>query len=310
MKQFLLLSFSIVLISCNSDDENNLAEPVFNIQIEDIYAISQHRVFAYVSSENLDIIYQIKLTSTDEERWFDANVEIPNELCGLEPSTTYEATLYGVLEESLIEGNSIVFKTDAVGIDMETEIIEVSNPITGKIWMDRNLGAERAAISTNDSRAFGDLYQWGRRADGHEKRDSEIIEAQTDKIQPNHSDFIIGSPVWHTEQNANLWNGIDAVNNPCPCGFRLPTPEELANEISSWSNNNAQGAISSVLKLPLPGYRGNVDGLVMSENLFGYYWSSETQNTNGKDIGINHNSAQNSSHAQAGGASIRCIKDE
>jgi hypothetical protein len=42
----------------------------------------------------------------------------------------------------------------------------------GQIWMDRNLGASRVATSSTDSEAYGDLYQWGRGTDGHEKRDS------------------------------------------------------------------------------------------------------------------------------------------
>jgi hypothetical protein len=40
---------------------------------------------------------------------------------------------------------------------------------TGKVWMDRNLGATRQAQSSTDYLAYGDLYQWGRNPDGHEK---------------------------------------------------------------------------------------------------------------------------------------------
>ena len=43
---------------------------------------------------------------------------------------------------------------------------------TGQVWMDRNLGASRVATSSTDSAAYGDLYQWGRGTDGHEKRTS------------------------------------------------------------------------------------------------------------------------------------------
>jgi N-acetylneuraminic acid mutarotase len=41
-----------------------------------------------------------------------------------------------------------------------TKVVDVTNPITGKTWMDRNLGASRAATSSDDSLAYGDLYQW------------------------------------------------------------------------------------------------------------------------------------------------------
>ena len=39
---------------------------------------------------------------------------------------------------------------------------------TGKIWMDKNLGASRVAISSDDYLSYGNLYQWGRNSDGHE----------------------------------------------------------------------------------------------------------------------------------------------
>jgi len=32
-----------------------------------------------------------------------------------------------------------------------TAVVEVTNPVTGKIWMDRNLGAERVATSSTDA---------------------------------------------------------------------------------------------------------------------------------------------------------------
>ena len=43
---------------------------------------------------------------------------------------------------------------------------------TSRVWMDRNLGASQVATSSDDILAYGDLYQWGRLTDGHEKRGS------------------------------------------------------------------------------------------------------------------------------------------
>jgi hypothetical protein len=40
--------------------------------------------------------------------------------------------------------------------------------------MDRNLGASQVATSRSDTSSFGDLYQWGRRSDGHQCRNSSI----------------------------------------------------------------------------------------------------------------------------------------
>ncbi|VVM21411.1 hypothetical protein BSPWISOXPB_2895 [uncultured Gammaproteobacteria bacterium] len=41
------------------------------------------------------------------------------------------------------------------------DYITLESPITGKIWLDRNLGATQAATSRTDSASYGDLYQWG-----------------------------------------------------------------------------------------------------------------------------------------------------
>ena len=35
-------------------------------------------------------------------------------------------------------------------------------------WMDRNLGARRVATAVDDVFSYGNYYQWGRPADGHE----------------------------------------------------------------------------------------------------------------------------------------------
>ncbi len=64
------------------------------------------------------------------------------------------------------------FPVGTVNCAGPTDIVDVTNPTTGKTWMDRNLGASQAATSSNDAASYGDLYQWGRRADGHQCRTS------------------------------------------------------------------------------------------------------------------------------------------
>ncbi len=67
-----------------------------------------------------------------------------------------------------------------------TQVVEVINPVTGRAWMDRNLGASRVAISSTDEEAYGDFYQWGRGTDGHEKRNSPIISTLSSSDTPDH----------------------------------------------------------------------------------------------------------------------------
>ena len=76
-----------------------------------------------------------------------------------------------------------------------TAVVEVTS-LTGRIWMDRNLGAEQVATSPTDSKAFGDLYQWGRWADGHQCRTSGTTSTLSNTDRPPHDDFIRVIPLY------------------------------------------------------------------------------------------------------------------
>ena len=119
-----------------------------------------------------------------------------------------------------------------------TAIVDVTNPSTGKTWMDRNLGASQVATSSTDAASYGDLYQWGRRADGHQCRTSPTTATLSSVDQPAHGNFILAPNApndWRSPQNTNLWQGVSGVNNPCPSGYRIPTETELNNERLSWT---------------------------------------------------------------------------
>ncbi len=200
--------------------------------------------------------------------------------------------------------------------DTETQVVEVSNPATGKVWMDRNLGATRAAISSTDAQAYGHLYQWGRAADGHQLRTSGTTSTLSNSDNPGHGDFILTpkSPTtildWRSTKNDNLWQGVNGINNPCPAGFRLPTAAEWDAERQSWSSNNAAGAFTSPLKLPMAGDRGRSDGLPFWVGTAGYYWSGTVNDTYSQGLLFRSTDASMFGYGRrAGGKSVRCIKD-
>jgi uncharacterized protein (TIGR02145 family) len=193
-----------------------------------------------------------------------------------------------------------------------TEIKEVINPSTGKTWMDRNLGASRVAISSTDSLAYGDLYQWGRGNDGHQCRDSPSRSTLSSSDQPNHGDFIIvpNSPYdWRSPQNTNLWQGVNGVNNPCPKGYRIPTEAELNAERMSWNSNNAAGAFASPLKLPMTGYRNYRNGSFLYVGTYGFYWSSMVSNSSSRYLYFSSSNDHITAFYRAFGLSVRCIMD-
>jgi uncharacterized protein (TIGR02145 family) len=190
--------------------------------------------------------------------------------------------------------------------------IDVTNPITGEIWMDRNLGASQVATSSTDASAYGDLYQWGRAADGHESRTSGTTSTLSSSDTPGHGDFITagsGSDYdWRSPQNDNLWQGVSGTNNPCPSGYRLPTEAEWEAELASWSSEDAAGAYDSPLKLPMAGYRYLSNGSLFLVGSLGYYWSSTVDGTNSRFLYFVSSNAFMYSFSRAHGLSVRCLK--
>ena len=194
---------------------------------------------------------------------------------------------------------------------------DVMNGATGKIWMDRNLGASQVATSSTDAAAYGDLYQWGRAADGHESRTSATTSTNATSAVPNDGNawdgFFItvgSSPYdWLTPQDDNLWQGVSGTNNPCPSGYRLPTEAEWEAERTSWSSNNAAGAFASPLKLPVAGNRTYSDGTLIGVGSYGYYWSSAVDGTNARNLYFYSSIANMGSNLRAYGLSVRCLKD-
>jgi uncharacterized protein (TIGR02145 family) len=184
---------------------------------------------------------------------------------------------------------------------------------TGKIWMDRNLGATRVANSSTDDASYGDLYQWGRGTDGHQIRTSATTATLSSTDQPGNGNFILAPNTpydWRSPQNTNLWQGVNGINNPCPSGYRLPTEAEWDAERLSWTGgNNATGAFASPLKLPMAGDRIGSGGSLSGVGAGGRYWSNTVSSSDARFLSFNSSSAGMGSSSRADGLSVRCLKD-
>jgi uncharacterized protein (TIGR02145 family) len=193
----------------------------------------------------------------------------------------------------------------------QTAIVPVASPATGKTWMDRNLGASKVATSSSDTGSFGDLYQWGRRADGHQCRNSLTSTTLSTSNTPSNGNFIVAPNTpndWRSPQISTLWQGVSGTNNPCPSGYRLPTSSELNAELQVWANKNNVGAISSALKLPTANLRGYSSG-VINTNAIGVYWSSTINGTDAEVLRIDNTEADFYKGQRAWGFSVRCIRN-
>jgi uncharacterized protein (TIGR02145 family) len=192
-----------------------------------------------------------------------------------------------------------------------TIIVDVTNPVTSQIWMDRNLGAIQVATSPTDTNSYGDLYQWGRRSDGHQCRMSTTTSTLSSIDQPANGNFILATNLpadWRSPQNTNLWQGVNGVNNPCPSGYRVPTQAELEAERLSWISDNAQGAFASALHLPMAGGR-QYYGSLYTVGTFGRYWSSTVAGDYSQSLYFPGSYAGIDYYYRALGFSVRCLKD-
>ena len=130
---------------------------------------------------------------------------------------------------------------------------------TEQTWLDRNLGAKSVAAASNDHTAFGSLFQWSRKADGHEKTKwtsptagsfvnalAPLNTPTPDRRESGREGFMPTNKEPHdwarddTSNRDGLWGGrfedktyaapLDAAtqdNNPCPPGYRVPTVNEF-----------------------------------------------------------------------------------
>jgi len=214
-----------------------------------------------------------------------------------------DGTNWHILEEYKISEQSGGTKCDGSIFSWN----DVSNPTTGKTWMDRNLGATQVATSSADADSYGDMYQWGRLKDGHQCRTSSTTATLSTTDVPGNATFITSTGNWRSTTNDNLWQGVSGVNNPCPSGYRLPTSTELDAERLSWSSNNAAGAIASPLKLPNTGYRDRSNGSI-GNITYAYYWSSTISGTDSSFLFYDI-VASIAASTRAYGLSVRCIKN-
>jgi uncharacterized protein (TIGR02145 family) len=263
-------------------------------------------------------------------------------LTELTAETTYYVRAFASNIGGTAYGNQITFTTSAgstTGPSGGSAVCDGSQPTavvtitssTGKIWMDRNLGASRAATNSKDFEAYGCLYQWGRGNDGHAsitwtlgeqglfgEIPGEAVNGTTTTLSttdsPGDALFItdqVSIPYdWRSPKNNNLWQGVSGINNPCPAGFRIPTKAEFQAEINAYAIAGPTSAYNSIHKFPLAGSRAFDSGVIRGQGNEIWFWTSTTDTNDSFNVLIQVGAVYtNVGNGRAGGYSVRCIKN-
>jgi len=326
--------FGITKVTYDSKNDNNLSNDEINIYfsaggVVDEYTLSPSSVTLGVQgaiASGATGVY-----NSSERKYTITGLSQAPKLAPYNIPAEFDATTVTLSGVTSIDGAPLEVNSAKVKyfVFNGLEYGMVKNPDTNRTWLDRNLGAKQVAESSDDYLAYGDLYQWGRKADGHEKIvwtsgtvGTPVNETTTQlSNEPADSLFITSSSApydWRVNPDDTLWAGVDAVNNVCPAGFRLPLNPNSANdsanewyvETQTWGTQNSTGAISSVLKLPMPGYRYSSDGTVYDEGIYGHYWSGSAYGTSARYLNFYSGGVYpNNNYSRANGFSVRCIKN-
>ena len=298
-----LSDFSVDYVDTNNTDLAKLSQLLYAVAKDsnltrklrgDMNVTSLNALYTHIQS---DINTSITDTTLQNNmRVFVQKVKDMNSSVAL---SSYETTLKN--HKSVLSTATIIWKGKSYG--------QVISPFTGKIWLDRNLGASRVARAVDDNQSYGDYYQWGRAADGHQESNSTTtatLATDINAINAN-SKFITkyNTPYdWTTADTdgslrSTVWSKTDG-SSVCPVGYRVPTINELIAE----KNNTT--AFDSFLKFPSAVDRYYGDGSLTNQKQ-GMVWSSSPHLS--KSISFSSVYGGTYYFMRANGFSVRCLKD-
>ena len=188
----------------------------------------------------------------------------------------------------------------------------ITSPHTGRVWLDRNIGASKKCTSYDDAQCYGNYFQWGRAYDGHESSVDSTTVLATD-INNAGAEYIRGNADWASTDlsygNARATNWLKTDGSTvCPVGYRVPLRSELDAEVGDISNKET--AYANFLKFPATGYRNYNNGNYSAVGTWGTVWSISSTLHRASYFRFYSASDWNDVGVRAWGLSVRCIKHE
>lgn len=184
----------------------------------------------------------------------------------------------------------------------------------GSIWLNNNLGAEysnreneadynpaQQATSITDHKAYGNMFQWGRPADGH-----EIMVWSSSTVGRVRE----GHPAWYGKFDLSKYS---TFTENCPMGWHTPTKIEQQSIWEAMGNTGNRVWNDPFLKLPPTGYIDPIkSAYAFYAGVAGRIWSKDRQ-THMEAWVLAFDSADSFVEYRNswfyGGVGIRCRKD-
>ncbi len=310
--------FSVDYVNTNDTNLAKLSQLLYIILKDSTLTTTFKSSVGSNSTSSLDNLFTLASTDINASTAFTAQ-EILRMNNLLTAVNNYDGTAANM--ENSINAYKSNLSTESTTVITHNDITygTVLSPHTGKTWLDRNIGASQTCTSITDTSCYGDYFQWGREADGHENNTSTTTATQATAITNAGSLFITHATDWTTADSdrtlrAANWAATDG-SSVCPTGYRVPTIDELSAETINLTGTEAISNITDLfngfLAVPASGWRkpttswSNVGtGSSIATTSFG------TTSTTIKTIDFDSSSASvyNTSGISIG-ITVRCIKN-
>jgi uncharacterized protein (TIGR02145 family) len=213
--------------------------------------------------------------------------------------------------------------------------------IAGVKWATRNVASHGKFAATPD--AHGALFQWGRKGDGHEQRNSPNYPTNNNVAEngvvSGSGNFDANGQIantcaaygkyikqnttpfdWRDPQISTLWySGSETApkktaNDPCPPGWRVPTKTEMdaLRILSDWNWNSDRKGYDiggNLLFLPAAGARSQINGQVDLVGQYGYYWCCTSDDSRARHLGFEEEIVFENYARRTSGFSVRCVSE-